>query len=906
MAKRIRSKSNWDTDKILKMIEREYAKEGLEESWRHENDEIEEILEQLKSRLGTEYTVVNCIAVAGSRIVLKVAELKSNGRDEYALKICRPFREAIDLVAPEYEKVRDLYHPYLIKILWKTEVGIKAKKSVTVRGRTIRTTEIPVTLEEYIPGGLNLRKWLDAELRRAESEKDVLDCLRRIRDYFSQMLEGIRYLHEKGVFHCDIKPENVLVSGELIKIVDFGYSKRRVPRRGYYDEKSKSIIGFTWKYAWPPLRRHIERMKSENAAFSLSQPDFSYIKIDKYGLGRTLEECVRIISERRRTLERELVERSIRESGTARSTYSRESEFWEGYMRLVADRLKGEDSSDDWPENREVFAKYPIDVMRVIQYQDSIPAFSIAQNDLRRLDRDDLGSIAPEWDPSLKDRIQIGHTQVPFTPRIRRVYNHPALSRLARVSQLGVVGLVYPAARHTRLEHSMGTFANACKYVESLWIQKDNPFFKCVASPEEVIAATLSALFHDIGQYPLCHDIEDALPSIIGHGEMAGDVYERSWNLGDKQIPSLFEVIRIDWGDPIAVLVKKYLGDHSSESGLSDPKAAILRGVISGPIDADKLDYVQRDSINLGISYGIRIEQERLIQNLRPVMRLPGKGRLPVVTLGVAYKGLLPAQSLIIAREQLLERVYWHKTVRSFKAMLTTALRRGTLSKKKLEKLIRESISSPSSLFDCYTAEETPEAFHLVETDYLLLRGIRSVLNDRSSKYLVDQIACRKPYRALLDLGTAEWFNPSDRMTVERALAPLQHLMLIAPDKYPLIEKARVTFQELLFSKGLITPVSGVEKNPLFGTARDVAVLLDIPRRRPPQSTILVSGKGTEDDIEVDLGIFSGGSEHGWIKSLVPRVYLNPMFKADDELGSRIIVNLVQQASKTISESQQS
>jgi len=884
------------------MIEKEYSKECLDESWQHEENAIKKVLGELGKKYQDEFKVVDCIAVAGSRIVLKVAENKPKKADFFALKICRPFKDAIDLVSTEYQKVGDLYHPYIVQILWTTKVKLKLGRTARTRSSTDQIREIPITLEEYIPLGQNLNKWLEYKLKHARSEWDILDCLRKLRYYFLQILEGIRYLHEKKVFHCDIKPENILVSDELIKIVDFGYSKRLVPRLGYYDEKSKSMIGFTWKYAWPPLRIHVEKMKSHNAAFSLEKSEFSYTKIDKYALGRTMEECIKRIKNRRYEIEKKMVQESLQESGKTRLNYQRESEYWERYIQLVGDRLKGEDSFNDWEENRKEINKFPLDVIRAIQYQDHISAFSEAIKDLKRLDKDNLGAIAPEWDQSLKDRIQVGYTQVPFTPRIRRIYNHPALSRLARLSQLGIVGLVYPAARHSRLEHSMGTYSHACKYIESLWIQKDNPFFRCITPPEEIIAATLGALFHDIGQYPSCHDIEDALPSITNHNKIAIELYESSWKIGGKKFPSLFEIVKNEWGNPIASLVKKYIDLSSSNSGLSDPKAGILRGVISGPIDTDKLDYVQRDSINLGIGYGMNIEQDRLIQNLRPAMRLPAKGCLPVVTLGVSYKGLLPAHSLIVAREQLVERVYWHKTVRAFKAMLATALRKGLSSTKKFEMLIDKVIKSPTSFWSSEYMEETPEAFHLEESDYLILRKISSILRDTSSKYLINQIIRRRPYPTLLDIGTAQWMNPSDRLTMERALAPLRHLLLITPSRYRLIEVARKTIQEMLFRKGLVGPISGVEKNETFNVARDVSVLIDIPRERIPQSTILVSGRDMEEDIEVDLGIISGGSQQGWIKSLVPRVYINPMFEVKEELGPHIMVDIVKQASKTISE----
>src|SRR5208282_6157204 len=118
----------------------------------------------------------------------------------------------------------------------------------------------------------------------------------------------------------------------------------------------------------------------------------------------------------------------------------------------------------------------------------------------------DLEGKVPELDPDIRAYIQIPHAKVPKTPRVEAIINHPCFSRLARVSQLGFVSLVYPGAAHSRFEHSLGTLARCCAYVRALWYDTENPLFQSIMNEREVGLVLLAALLHDLGQYPMAHD----------------------------------------------------------------------------------------------------------------------------------------------------------------------------------------------------------------------------------------------------------------------------------------------------------------------------------------------------------------------------------------------------------------
>ncbi len=108
---------------------------------------------------------------------------------------------------------------------------------------------------------------------------------------------------------------------------------------------------------------------------------------------------------------------------------------------------------------------------------------------------------------------------VPVTKRVLRLIDTPAFQRLSEIAQLGLVTRVYPGARHTRFEHSLGVYRLALVALEQL--AGDEQFSECV-SEEDAALLVLAALLHDVGHWPYCHPIEDMrLPHVQRHEENA-------------------------------------------------------------------------------------------------------------------------------------------------------------------------------------------------------------------------------------------------------------------------------------------------------------------------------------------------------------------------------------------------
>ncbi len=237
---------------------------------------------------------------------------------------------------------------------------------------------------------------------------------------------------------------------------------------------------------------------------------------------------------------------------------------------------------------------------------------------------------------------------VPLTDRVRRLIDTRPFRRLARISQLGLVSLVYPAAHHTRFEHSLGAYRLALLYLKQL--AADRRFADAVG-PDHAGLLVAAALLHDVGHWAFGHPIEDlSLNGVPTHEQFAARFLHES---------ELAEVLRTHWriepDEVLGLLLQRP----------DDPAGRILASMLSGPIDVDKMDYLYRDSLHAGVPYGRNFDQQRLLGSL--CLNRSGDG------LALTDKGRTAAELMVFARYVMFSEVYWHHAVRAATAMFQRA-----------------------------------------------------------------------------------------------------------------------------------------------------------------------------------------------------------------------------------------
>tara|TARA_B110000037_G_scaffold220367_2_gene288110 strand:+ start:60215 stop:61459 length:1245 start_codon:yes stop_codon:yes gene_type:complete len=228
---------------------------------------------------------------------------------------------------------------------------------------------------------------------------------------------------------------------------------------------------------------------------------------------------------------------------------------------------------------------------------------------------------------------------------------HPFFQRLRRIKQLGLSHLVYPGANHTRFHHGLGAMY---LMVEAIDVLKS----KGVAiTPEEKLGAAIAILLHDIGHGPFSHTLEHSLLNEIHHEEVS--------LLFMHRLNQEFNG-RLDLA--ISIFEDTY---HKS----------FLNQLVSGQLDMDRLDYLQRDSYFTGVSEGV-VGSDRIIAMLN----------VSDNNLVIEEKGIYSVENFIGARRIMYWQVYMHKTVVSSEFMLTSILKRA----KHLYKQGMDLFASPS------------------------------------------------------------------------------------------------------------------------------------------------------------------------------------------------------------------
>ncbi len=215
------------------------------------------------------------------------------------------------------------------------------------------------------------------------------------------------------------------------------------------------------------------------------------------------------------------------------------------------------------------------------------------------------------------------------------IVQHPLFQRLTRINQLGLASVVYPGARHTRFQHSLGAFYLMTEAVKSL-IEKGVYIFD---SEAEAVQAAI--LMHDIGHGPFSHVLEHTLISGISHEDISLMMMER---------------INQDLKGQLSLAISIFKDEYPNK---------IFHQLISSQLDMDRLDYLRRDSFYTGVSEGI-IGSDRIIKMLN----------VKDDRLVVDSKGIYSIENYLTSRRLMYWQVYLHKTAVGYEKILVNTLMR--------------------------------------------------------------------------------------------------------------------------------------------------------------------------------------------------------------------------------------
>ena len=233
------------------------------------------------------------------------------------------------------------------------------------------------------------------------------------------------------------------------------------------------------------------------------------------------------------------------------------------------------------------------------------------------------------------------HGYVDITKNEKLLIDTPIFQRLRRIAQLGLAQYVYPGATHSRFSHCLGAMHAMNRIATSLIDQE-------ILNFDDLEMLRLAALLHDIGHYPFSHVLEVTMRRTAGEEgshENLGEFILRETSIRDRVL---------DICDPrkIEALLRGQFR-----------RPLLFQYLVASSLDADKIDYLQRDSVHTGVAYGA-FDLERLLSCL--TVDNPSRPNWLVVT----QKGRQAIEDFLLGRFHMFQSVYYHKAVVAFELML--------------------------------------------------------------------------------------------------------------------------------------------------------------------------------------------------------------------------------------------
>lgn len=211
--------------------------------------------------------------------------------------------------------------------------------------------------------------------------------------------------------------------------------------------------------------------------------------------------------------------------------------------------------------------------------------------------------------------------------------------RLRRIKQLGTTFITFHGAEHSRFNHSLGVYEIIRRILENFTDRLN-------WNSEERLLCLTAALLHDLGHGPYSHCFEKVF-------DLDHENFTKQIILGDTEVNQILTKVKPDFPKKVAEVINKTYHDK------------LIVSLISSQIDADRMDYLQRDAYYTGVSYG-HFDMDRILRVMRP---LDDK-------IVIKSSGMHAVEDYIMSRYQMYWQVYFHPVSRSAEVLLSKILQR--------------------------------------------------------------------------------------------------------------------------------------------------------------------------------------------------------------------------------------
>ncbi|MBA8774197.1 HD domain-containing protein [Staphylococcus coagulans] len=212
--------------------------------------------------------------------------------------------------------------------------------------------------------------------------------------------------------------------------------------------------------------------------------------------------------------------------------------------------------------------------------------------------------------------------------------------RLRRIKQLGTLNLAFHTAEHSRFGHSLGVYEIVRRMIDESfrgrpeWNDADRPLAMC------------AALLHDLGHGSFSHSFEKIF-------DTDHEAYTQAIIVGDTEVNKVLKRVSDTFPNEVAEVINK---THDNKLVIS---------MISSQIDADRMDYLQRDAYFTGVSYGM-FDMERILRLMRP-----SKDEVLI-----KESGMHAVENFIMSRYQMYWQIYFHPVSRGGEVLLNHCFKR--------------------------------------------------------------------------------------------------------------------------------------------------------------------------------------------------------------------------------------